>query len=68
MTQTTSGPPRDEFILIYLLAVNRLTMACSALKSAGRTLDPLTATRLRNLRASCEVLQRLAFPDVEGRY
>lgn len=68
MIESKSDSTREEFLVIYLLAANRLTRARSELKAGVRSVDPLAAATPRNLRASCEVLQRLAFPDMEDRY
>ena len=56
----------EEILVIYLLAVNRLARAVADLNSGVYIADRVAAIRrLNDLRASCQVLHRLAFPEAE---
>ena len=66
MLETTLNPTTEEFVMIYLLSVNRLAREVSELKGGGSIAERVAMIRrLNTLRANCQVLERLAFPDAE---
>jgi len=66
MLESKLNPTSEEILVIYLLAMNRLAKAVSDLNSGIYIADRGAAVRrLNDLRASCQVLHRLAFPEID---
>ena len=63
---TSPNPVHDEFLTVYLLAVNRLSELRCAMRAMSDETHTLAALRLlNNLQNECWALEHLLFSDRE---
>jgi len=65
ITKVYSNPMHDEFLTVYLLAVNRLAELRAELLGIDERNRLEALGRLKNLKTKCDTLARLVFPEME---
>ena len=65
ITKVYSNPVLDEFLTVYLLAVNRLAELRAELLGVDERNRLEALGRFKNLKTKCDTLERLVFTEME---